>query len=437
MLKTTIEASDLGIVNRLIAGNLRVSIWSARKKLTARDLGDTDLPPDDLASLGSKKICDPASLAIFHTLKGRAIGVLNYYGLEFLGGWAIPESKAMEVHQKLDSLEREFNEAKEEFLLNYNSNVQNWVDRQNEWSSIIEDSVESAEYVRGRISFQSRFYSVAMPGMSGEGSDALCDGFQDEVAQAAKYAWQTSFKEQDRISRRALSPIRKIHDKLTSFSFVDPIVLPVIEIIKAALDCLPPKGHIDGLPLIQLQGLLSLLRDTEALADLAKRKMNGLATNDDILAGFIPSGMLPAVEPAEDQSGEFDSEATPASADEARADQGGQEERTENDAWAVAQQSAPGVIPLIPTLSGKHGQPSLFDCAQTLPPIPVAQPATAPAETAGTFINVAEAPVPQAVPVIVPEEPEDDDVIQAEEIQPAIVMPVLPGGMGDFLGGFI
>jgi hypothetical protein len=455
---TTIEASDLGIVNRLLAGNLRVSIWTARKKLTAGDLGDAELPPDDLASLGSKKICDPTSLKIFHTLKGRAIGVLNHYGLEFLGGWAIPESKAMEVQQKLEALEREFSDAKEAFLVNYNRNVQDWIDRQNEWSSIIEDSVESAEYVRDRISFQSRFYSVAMPGMTGEGTDALCGGFQeevsglgralfDEVSQAATNTWQNSFKGQEKVSHKALSLIRKIHDKLVSFSFIDPMVLPVTEIIKAALDSLPKHGYIEGLPLIQFQGLVSLLRDTEALADLAERRMNGLAT-DDILAGFIPVSMLPESEA--EQIAASESEPIPPLADEARTDRDAPRERTEDAGQGFEQQPAAGPVHQAPASSGKYGQPSLFDYGRTVLPEPASRQATSPGSapilsapvTAAAAEEPAlpvysEEPAPQTVPVIASEKIEDDDVSQAEEIRPEPIIPVLPDGMGDFLNGFI
>lgn len=470
----TIEASDLGIVNRLLAGNLRVSIWTARKKLTPKDLGDAELPPDELASLGSKKICDPAALKIFHTLKARAIGVLDRYGLEFLGGWAIPESKAMEAHRKLEAIETEFNEAKEEFLLNYNQNVQDWIDRHVEWSSIIEDSVESADYVRSRISFQSRFFSVAMPGMTGEGADVFCDGFHeevaglgkalfDDVAQAATEAWRFSFKGQEKVSHKALSPIRKVYDKLESFSFVDPIVLPITEIIKATLDILPKRGYIEGLPLIQLQGLVSLLRDTEALADLAERRMNGLAT-DDILAGFIPAEMVQVAEPEEEQNVESNLELTPPPAAAVQADQAVTQGQTESSGQMVGQQAANGQSHHAPAPSGNDAQPSLLDYPPTLFPDPASQAATSPesvpepamavtaaAEPASApVITVekpalqasSEEPAPLAVPVIAatpatqsgPFQSEDDTV---DVTQPKVVIPVTPGGMGDFLNGFI
>jgi hypothetical protein len=435
MLKT-LEASDLGIVNRLLAVNLRINIWSARKKLRPQDLGDAELPPDELASLGSKKICDPAALTVFNTLKSRAIGVLDYYGLQFLGGWAIPEDKAVEVHQRLDAIELEFNEAKEDFLYNYNQNVQDWINRQREWSAIIEDSIESVDYVRSRIGFQSRFYSVSMPGMTADGADVLTKGFQeevagfgralfDDVAQAATETWKNSFKGQDRISHKALSPIRKIHDKLVSFSFVDPNVLPLTEIIKVALDSLPKRGYIEGLPLIQFQGLVSLLRDTEALIDLAERRMGGLAA-EDILAGFIPAGMVQSEEPEQELFVETGDLQLAPSADDMF--------QGMPSVWE--QQSCAAPVHQAQTPMTRYDQSSLLDYSQTGFSESVSQQtpdlsSTSANVPATTITIMANEPATQS------EKDQGDTEPRIAYVQSDSVIPPIQGGMGDFFDGFI
>ncbi len=51
--------TNITVLQQLLVVNLDVHIWSARKKLTAVDLSDTNLPPEELASLGSKRICNP------------------------------------------------------------------------------------------------------------------------------------------------------------------------------------------------------------------------------------------------------------------------------------------------------------------------------------------------------------------------------------------
>ena len=45
--------SDIKVLDNLLALNLNVNLWSARKKMALKDFGGAELPPDDLASLGS------------------------------------------------------------------------------------------------------------------------------------------------------------------------------------------------------------------------------------------------------------------------------------------------------------------------------------------------------------------------------------------------
>jgi len=66
------KPTDITVLKQLTALRLDVTIWSARKKLTAADFGGQTLPPEKLASLGSKKVCDP-DLRVFATLKARAV----------------------------------------------------------------------------------------------------------------------------------------------------------------------------------------------------------------------------------------------------------------------------------------------------------------------------------------------------------------------------
>ena len=44
--------SDIKILDSLVALNLNISVWSARKKMCLEDFGGAELPPEDLASLG-------------------------------------------------------------------------------------------------------------------------------------------------------------------------------------------------------------------------------------------------------------------------------------------------------------------------------------------------------------------------------------------------
>ena len=145
------DDNDIKILDRLTAVNLNVSIWTARRKLTAEDFGGIELPPEELASLGSKKICDPERLRIFSTLKARAVNQLDRVGVRFLGGWAIPDEEAGSVLKTLQEVKSDFLEAKEDFLGGYDLAVKSWIDKHPGWERLIADSPVGADHVSKRL----------------------------------------------------------------------------------------------------------------------------------------------------------------------------------------------------------------------------------------------------------------------------------------------
>ena len=108
--------TDITVLDRLVVVNLDVHIWSARKKLLPQDFGNTELPPEELASLGSKRVCNPEELKTFGTLKARVTSLLERCGIRFLNGWTIPIEKQEEVSNELANIRNEFNQAKASFL---------------------------------------------------------------------------------------------------------------------------------------------------------------------------------------------------------------------------------------------------------------------------------------------------------------------------------
>ena len=63
------------ILDQMVLVKVEATIYGARKKLKIEDLMLVDgikLPPDDLASLGSKRLLDPDQLTVFNRLKKEA-----------------------------------------------------------------------------------------------------------------------------------------------------------------------------------------------------------------------------------------------------------------------------------------------------------------------------------------------------------------------------
>ncbi len=291
--------SDIRILDNLLALNLNVSLWSARRKMSQEDLGGAELPPDDLASLGSKRIADPENLKVFGTLKARAFNYLDRHGVRFMSGWAIPEEKAGEIVQELLSIRNEFQKEKEAFLAGYDQNVQAWIEKHHQWSEIIRNSTVGPDYVRGRMDFRWQLYKVAPLEQHEDNTAVLEAGLAEEVqglggtlfgevAKSAEDIWRRVYHGKTEVTHKALSPLRTLHAKLTGLSFVEPHVAPVADIVQAALLCMPKKGNITGPDLLLLQGLVCLLKDSTALVGHAQKVIEGYGPAfvlDALLAG--------------------------------------------------------------------------------------------------------------------------------------------------------
>ena len=294
--------SDITILDELLALNLNISLWSARKKMTAEDMGGAELPPEDLASLGSKRIADPENLKVFSTLKSRAFCYLDRQGVRFMSGWAIPEAKAGDVVRELMNIRSEFQAAKDAFLADYDRSIEAWITKHSQWGDIIRGSTVSPDYVRARMDFRWQLFKVA-PLMQHEDSSAISESglaeevtglgstLFDEVAHSAEDMWKKVYEGKQEVTHRALSPLRTLHAKLTGLSFVEPHVAPVAEIILSALNRMPKRGNITGADLLMLQGLVCLLKDSDTLIAHAHTLIQGHTADtvlDTVLAASMP-----------------------------------------------------------------------------------------------------------------------------------------------------
>ncbi len=288
-MNTTV--TDINVLDHLAVVQLDVRIWSARKKLTPEDLGNAELPPEDLASLGSKRICDPDGLKLFTTLKARAVSVLEKSGVRFLSGWAIPVNLMDSISNELAAIRDEFAIAKNSFLRSYEQAVQEWIAKHPQWASIIANSIVGEEHVRSKMDFKWQVFRIVPPAGGTDNLrddiDHLGDTLFDEIAKAATETWHRCYAGKTEITRKALSPLKSIHDKLEGLSFMEPRVAPVAELIKTAFSYIPKRGSINGGILILLQGLVALLRNPNDLLEHAQKILEGNQTPSDMLEGFI------------------------------------------------------------------------------------------------------------------------------------------------------
>ena len=286
--------TDITVLDHLLVVNLDIHIWTARKKLVPLDLGGAERPPEDLASLGSKRVCNPEDLRSFTTLKARAVSVLERSGIRFLSGWAVPDTRIDDIMRELAVIRDEFNAAKESFLQRYEQSVRDWIARHPQWGNIIAGSTVSEEYVRSRLDFRWQVFQVAQPEAVDRNMDNLKEDIDrlggtlfDEIAKAAGEAWHRCYAGKTEITRKALSPLKAMYDKLMGLTFVEPRVAPVAELLDTAFRSIPKRGAITGSTLVMLQGLVSLLQSPQALMEHGQMILDGRKNSHKILESLL------------------------------------------------------------------------------------------------------------------------------------------------------
>ena len=283
--------SNMTILDNLLALNLNISVWSARKKMCLEDFGGAELPPEDLASLGSKRIADPNNLKIFATLKARAFNFLDRHGVRFMSGWAIPEDKAGDIIDELVCIRDEFLKEKDIFLDDYDESIENWINKHCKWGNIIRESTVGSDYVRSRLSFSWQMYKVSPltehdninavteSGLNDE-VEGLANTLFKEIASSANDIWLKIYAGKDTVTHKALSPLRTLHQKLCGLTFVEPHVAPVAQLIQTALKSMPAKGNITGKDILFLQGIVSMLRDPSLMLEHSQKLIEGHSSQD-------------------------------------------------------------------------------------------------------------------------------------------------------------
>lgn len=287
------------IIDQVVCLNIDCSIWSGRKKLTPADFrntGSDDLPPADLASLGSKKICNPAALRIFDTLKKQAHREAAKVGIRFLGGYAIPETKAQDLAKVLDDIREQFDEARAKFVNEYDDEIDKWVAKHPNWSASIRAVVPSSSHVESRIGFDYQAFEVKASGITTAGLDRAVNGLADqlyyEVAREAFDYYDISLCGKPYGTQKTLRPLRSIRSKLEGLSFIDGTVTPIISMIDHVLESMPAKGHIEGADLAKLVGVVHILSDKARMLTYGQR----------VLEGANPASFFAEEEEADDDS---------------------------------------------------------------------------------------------------------------------------------------
>lgn len=299
---------ELTKLNQVVCINLDFHLWSGRKKLRIDDFKiiDGEVPPEAIASLGSKKIANPDDIADFEAMKKEAERKCAKAGVKFLGGFAVPENKAAALAPELDEIVTKFYARKATFLAEYDTRIREWVEAHPGWERIIRDAALDRSEVDGKLSAGWQAFKIVEADDPANGTNpslnhglataakGLAGQLYVEIAKAAAEVMEKSLSGRDKVTQKILSPIRTIRDKLEGLSFIDKRVKPLVQTIDHVLEQLPAAGHIDGLGLSAIHGLVFILSKEDRMQQHGEMILAGKPIEESfILSVPKPAAAMP------------------------------------------------------------------------------------------------------------------------------------------------
>lgn len=240
-------SNSLSIVNAAVVVRLALTIWTAKAKLNRSDLPDTDnLPPEELASLGSKRLFNPAKLRPFGAIKSRAVSFMDKQGVKFLGGWLIDEKNVSAVSKELANLHTEFETAVSSFVADYTAGVQDWLATYPQWSNVLANAMPSVTEIPRRFNFTWQMYKVEPVNTHHTASDGadmhdsirgVSDKALTEVQSMMEKVYSECFAGKgEHINRKSLRTAENVLAKLDKMSFTHPALSMIYSELKDTID---------------------------------------------------------------------------------------------------------------------------------------------------------------------------------------------------------
>ncbi len=286
------------VLEKTVCVMLSCTLWTGRRQLKPEDLGElaADLPPEDLASMGSLKLCDPAELRELARIKRRAERACERLAVKFLGGYATDEANLDVITDALTKLKADFEAAAQRVVGSLQGLIDRWVVDHPEWEEAIRRSPPDVNRIAARLKFD---YQVIRIRAASDDDSPVNDGLEravgglssqlyHEIAVQARTALKRSFEGKDSVGQRAIRVIRVISEKLDALSYLDGGIRPVLDKIRAVRAALPGSGEITGQELVEVMGLLSFLGDEAQLANFGTLKAANGASKANGSTGDAP-----------------------------------------------------------------------------------------------------------------------------------------------------
>lgn len=311
MTITTNASNKISHLEKLCVVHADFNIWSGQVRLTADDLklgAGGEIPPEKIAQLGTKKICDPAKLKGFHRLKTDARRNLLRVGMPFMNGFAVPVSRIDDVVKKLEEIQSEFDQLSHEFILGYHQAIDEWCKENPEYQSAIRAGAKPRDVVQKRIGFEYQVFMIApaedekLNERLGDKIKGLGDEIITELVEEADKFYTDRLMGRDKVMVNTKISLRNMRDKLDGLSFLNHNITPLVSLINETL-----KGYetyavgreVTGAFFHQLTATVLILSSKARIEQYIKGAINIKAEADALSANATqPSGETPSTKSA-------------------------------------------------------------------------------------------------------------------------------------------
>ena len=267
------------VFDKLCVVTFQNTIWSGARHMRPEDirLGDGgQMPPKDVATLGSKKICDPKSLNIFRAIDARMETACLAVGSRFLKGFGVADTVLPDLTVELDGYVAEFEREKQAFLHKYDEDVEKWIAAHKDCEDVIRRSVLPATEVARRLTAGYAVYRIGYaPAVQTEAIlddkvGGICDTLYREVETEAREALQSAYS--GNVTRRILQPITRLLKKLDSLSFLNASIGRLVEALQPAVTGLQgiEGRRFTASEVTQVLSIVNLLTSTAAMKKIAE-----------------------------------------------------------------------------------------------------------------------------------------------------------------------
>lgn len=242
---TQTNSNKINHLTQLCVVHADFDIWSGQVRLTADDLklgAGGEIPPEKIAQLGTKKICDPAQLKGFHRVKAETRRTLLRIGMKFMDGVAIPLSKMDEVCKKMGEVQIEFEALRTKFIANYNAAINSWCKENPQYETAIRSGALPQSVVEKRLGFDFQIFKIAptddakLSTRLEEKVHGLGDDLINELIEEADKFYEDRLLGRDKCGIGTKQTLQNLRDKLDGLSFLNSKIKPLVDLLNETLN---------------------------------------------------------------------------------------------------------------------------------------------------------------------------------------------------------